>query len=809
MIRNYLKIAFRNLVRNKVYSFINIVGLAMGITAFLFILEYISLEKSVNHFHKNLSSTYRLLNEDIHGVTWTEIEPGWALKAKENFPEIKDFCRFESGVSKGVVKRANTNGEPFRESNIGFAEGNFFEFFTFPLVIGDAKALNKPNTVFLSAATAKKYFGNDNPMGQVLTLNNQFGQSTHTIEGVFADMSDNSDIRYDMVFSLETMKNPGYLKGNDWALLTNLDSQYINTYFQLNNGVDPKTFENKLSALRKKLGKENDGIRFRLQPLGNVHLASSLNDNYQTTGNLKYVYMLGGIAFLILLIAWFNYINLSTANSLKRANEVGVRKVIGATQMNLIAQFLGESILVNLLGLGLSMFFIYSFQPLFNELIGKELSVKTIQFSSVSIVGLGLLLIGSILSGALTALVLSNFNPIETLKGKLGKQSKGIFLRKALVVSQFSISIMLILGTVLIYRQLHFMQNKNLGMNTNQLLVIKGPEVGQDSTYKVRKTAFIDGLSQQSFVKDYCASGSVPSGWYNFTTSGFTQPKSKPDDELKTYSFALIGDRFLKTYEIDLKAGRNFTAAECNVEWNKNSKILLNEQAIQSLGFASAEEAVNKRIQWDERPLEIIGVVKNYHHQGVQKAIDPIIFYPQNSSVYFTVRLTPDKMQDKIASLEKIYKANFPGNPYEYFFVNENFNKQYLTEQQYSRIFTTSSIWAIVIACLGLFGLATFTTENRTKEVGIRKVLGAGVLGITALLSKDFLKLVLISIAIASPVAYYLMTQWLENFEYKVDISWWIFAASGLGAIVVALLTVGYQAIRAALVNPVKSLKTE
>jgi putative ABC transport system permease protein len=809
MLQNYLKIAFRNLVRNKVYSFINIVGLAMGITAFLFILEYISLEKSVNGFHKNLSDTYRLLNEDIHGGTWTEIEPGWALKAKENFPEIKDFCRFESGISKGVVKRANANSEPFRESNIGFAEGNFFQFFTFPLVSGDAKAFYKPNTVFLSATTAKKYFGNDNPIGQVLTLDNQFGKSTHTVEGVFADMGDNSDIRYDMVFSLETMKSPSYIKGNDWATLTNLDSQFITTFFLLNKGVDPKAFEKKLSELRLKLGKENDGVRFRLQSLANVHLASSLGDTYQTTGNLKYIYMLGGIAFLILLIAWFNYINLSTANSLKRANEVGVRKVIGATQMNLISQFLGESILVNLLGFGLSMVFIYSFQPFFNELIGKELSFKTIEFSSVSVLGLGLLFFGSILSGALTAFVLANFNPIETLKGKLSKKSKGIFLRKALVVSQFSISIMLILGTVLIYRQLHFMQNKNLGMNTQQLLVIKGPEVGQDSTYAVRKTAFVDGLAEQSFIKDYCASGTIPSGWYNFTTSGFTQPKSKPGDELKTYSFAIIGERFLKTYEINLKAGRNFTAAECKVEWNKNSKILLNEQAVQSLGFASAEEAVNRSIQWDERPLEIIGVVKNYHHQGVQKAIDPIIFYPQNSSAYYTVRLSSDKVQDKIASLEKLYKANFPGNPYEYFFLDESFNKQYLTEQQYSKIFTTASLWAIVIACLGLFGLATFTTESRTKEVGIRKVLGAGVLGITTLLSKDFLKLVIISIVIASPIAYYLMSKWLENFEYKVEISWWIFAASGLGAIVVALLTVGYQAIRAALVNPVKSLKME
>jgi putative ABC transport system permease protein len=368
---------------------------------------------------------------------------------------------------------------------------------------------------------------------------------------------------------------------------------------------------------------------------------------------------------------------------------------------------------------------------------------------------------------------------------------------------------MLILGTVLIYRQLKFMQNKDLGMNTNQLLVIQGAEVGKDSTYKARKAAFIDELSQQSFVKDYCASGAVPSRWYNFMTGGFTQPKSKPGDEHKTYSFAIIGDRFLKTYGIELKAGRNFTEAECNVEWDKNSKVLLNETAIAALGFATPEEAIRTRIQWDERQLEIVGVVKNYHHVGVQRAIDPIIFYPQNNTTYFTVRLTPDNLQEKIASLEKLYKTYFAGNPYEYFFVDDNFNRQYFSEQQYSKIFTTASIWAIIIACLGLFGLATFTAESRIKEIGIRKVLGASIFSITTLLSKDFIKLVFISIIIASPIAYYLMNKWLQNFEYKVEISWWIFALAGVSAIVVALLTVSFQAIRAAIMNPVKSLKSD
>ncbi|WP_428654474.1 ABC transporter permease [Runella sp.] len=809
MLQNYLKIAFRNLVRNKVYSFINIAGLAMGIAAFLLILEYVSHEKSFNQFHAGLPNMYRLLNEDPKGITWGEVEPGWASRAKQRFPDIKAYCRFADGIAQGIVKKEGAKDESFRERNIAYVEGNFFSFFSFPLKAGQAKSLAKPNTIFVSETTAKKYFGTQNPMGKVMILSNQFGTTPFTVEGVYTDMPDNSDIRYDMVFSLETLTIAGNLEGNDWANTENIDSQYTNLFFQLNKGVNPTAFEAKLTAMRNELGKEKDGVRFRLQAFKNVHLAASLNDTLLTLGNLKYVYMLGGIAFLILVIGWFNYINLSTANSLKRANEVGVRKVIGATQGHLIKQFLGESMLVNSLGFALAFVLVALLQPFFNELLDKPLSLKTLGYSTVWIWGLAIVVVGSLASGAYTAFALSNFNPIKTLKGKLTRTSKGAFLRKSLVVAQFSISITLVLATMVIYNQLNYMQSQNLGMNTQQLLVVRGPEIGKDSTYKLRKNAFWNELTQQSFVKDYCTSGSIPSGWYNFSTAGFTQPNSKSGDEFKTYSFAIIGERFLKTYEIGLKAGRNFTAEECNVEWNQNSKVLLNERAIQQLGFTSPEQAIRTKIKWDERYLEIIGVVKDYHHTGLQKAIDPIIFYPQNNNAYFTIRLTADRMPEKIAALDKLYKNYFTGNPFDYFFVDENFNKLYVSEQQYSNIFTTASLWAIFIACLGLFGLATFTVESRTKEIGIRKVLGASVTSITALLSKDFLLLVLVAIFIASPIAYYFMDKWLQDFAYRISISWWVFAAAGGLAVLVAFFTVGFQSIKAALMNPVKSLKTD
>jgi putative ABC transport system permease protein len=474
----------------------------------------------------------------------------------------------------------------------------------------------------------------------------------------------------------------------------------------------------------------------------------------------------------------------------------------------LVGQFLGESVLVNVLAFLGAILLIILLQPFFNQMIGKQLSLLSLSNSYVWIYGIGLLVVGSLGSGAYTALVLANYKPVETLKGKIAKTTKGIFLRKSLVVSQFSVSIALILFTILIYSQLRYMQQKDLGMNINQLLVVRGPDVGIDSTFKNRKNSFLNEISQQSFVKDYCTSGGVPSGWYNFMTEGITSPKSKTGDENKAFAFTIISDKFLGAYNIKLKAGRNFTAAECGVEWNDNSKVLVNERAIELLHL-TPEEALNTKIKWDERYLDIVGVVKNYHHTSLQQAIDPMVFYPQNNSAYFTVRLTADKMSEKISSLEGLYKKYFTGNPFEYFFVDENFNKQYLSEKQYGELFTTASFWAIFIACLGLFGLATFRVESRTKEIGIRKVLGASVLSIVNLLSKEFLILVGIAILLASPVAYYFMDKWLSDFPYRINIGWWIFAVAGLAAILIALLTVGYQAIRAALVNPAESLKTE
>jgi putative ABC transport system permease protein len=731
------------------------------------------------------------------------------MQAKQRFPQVKNFCRFEEGMAQGIVSAKNDPQKSYREQAIGYAEGNFFSFFSFPLKEGSAAAFEKPNTVFVSAATAAKYFGNTPAMGQALTLHNQFGSAVYTVGGVFEDMGDNSDIRYNMVFSYETLKNPANLNGNGWARTDNLESQYIYTYFNLDEKTDIPAFEKKLTALRDEMKKDKDGVRFRLQAMANMHLGSSLQDTFVTVADVKYIYMLGAIAFLILLIAWFNYVNLSTALSVKRANEVGVRKVVGAGRGQLIAQFLTESVILNLLAFTAAIAVILLVQPFFNELVDKQLSLRTLGNNSIWIYALVFILAGSVLSGAYTAFSLSGFKPVQTLKGKISTTAKGVLLRKALVVSQFMISIGLIISTIFIYAQLSYMQNKNLGINTSEVLVVRGPEIGKDSTYKNRSASFFNALASQSFVRSVCNSGTVPGNYYNFSTNGFTQPSSKTGDELKTYSFAIIGEKYLPVYEIPLLAGRNFTAAECAVEWDDNSKVILNETAVAQLGFPSPAAALQHKVQWDERALDVIGVVKDYNHASLKQKVDPVIFYPQNTSAYFSIRLTSQNIQHKIAVLEVLYKQNFAGNPFDYFFLDDNFNKAYAKEQQYGNIFYAAAVWAIFIACLGLFGLVKFTVDSRVKEIGIRKVLGADVKVIATLLAKDFLWLVLIAFLIVAPIAWYAMHKWLEDFAYKITGVWWIFASGGAVAFITALLTVSFQAIKAAVANPVKSLRTE
>ncbi|WP_460981127.1 ABC transporter permease [Spirosoma fluminis] len=815
MLQSYLKITFRNLRKNRVFSLINIAGLGLGIAAFGLILEYIAFERSVNSFHKNLPALYRIMGHDPEDGFYTSMAPAVAPLIKQEFPDVRDFCRIADNSANGIItvgdQKNGQSQQTFRENRLAYADASFFRLFTFPLVQGTAaSALTQPNTVAISQSHARKYFGNGRAIGQSLTVNNQFGKTLYTVTGVYADMPANSDMQFDAVLSLQTLANPANLNGNTWARLDGFDGTYLTTFLQLREETDYRVLEAKFNDLAKKRDPQEDN-QFLLQPAANMHLASSLNDPYRTSGSLGFVYLLSGIAGLILLIAWFNYINLSTAGALKRAKEVGVRKVVGAGKAQLIGQFLGESLLLNLIGFVVALLLIASLQDVFNEFVKKELGLSTLLSTGGWLIGLMLLIVGSLTSGGYVAFAMTSFQPSQTLKGTF-RTNRGGLLRKTLVVAQFSASVALVVSTLVLYRQLQYMQNKDLGVQLDQRVVIQSPQIGDDRLLASRATVLEDQLAQLPYVKNFCQ-GIVPGNYYNFGASGITRQHPRPGDEKKNYSMGIVDDRYLKTYGLKLVAGRNFTTQEAELEWEKSAKLMINETAARQLGFASPAQAAGQVITWGQ-PYEIVGVVKDYNHQGLHKAIDPIIFMPRrHGPASLTLQLTTDpaqgSIQGKLTDLERLYKAAYPGNPFEFYFVDENYNKQYETEQQYGQVFTLASALAIFIACLGLFGLATYMTEQRTKEIGVRKVLGASVGSIVALLSKDFLKLVFVSIVIASPIAWYAMNRWLQDFAYKVDIEWWMFALAGLLAVGIALLTVSFQSIKAALMNPVKSLKTE
>lgn len=813
MLRNYFTTTLRNLQKNTVFTFINLMGLSMGMATFILIFQYISFEQSVNGFHANLPNLHRVLMQSKNGEVWDGIAPGLMPISKQQLTEIKDFCRIAEGSSLGngvVTLGASSSTEKlFREKNFAYADGNFFELFTFHITEGVASSLKQPNTVALSHSTAKKYFGEKNAVGNVLILNNQFGKTFYTITTVFDDMPQNSDFQYDLIFSIETLANKANLNGNEaWASLDGLGSQWMKAYLFVQPAVNLNLLETKITEVKKKANPEGTEM-IRLQPMAQQHLASSLNENFPTTGSLGLIYLLSGISIFILAIAWFNYINLSTASSLKRAKEVGIRKVAGASKQQLIWQFLGESLLMNLLAFIIALAVVNVLQGSYNYFIQKELSFKVLEQNNFWVIGLGFIIIGSLASGGYTAFALSSFSPSKTLKGIYGKSSSGIWMRKTLVVFQFTTSIVLIASTLILQRQLHYVQNENLGMEIGQLFVINGAEVGKDETFKSRSTGFENELAQHGFIESFCRTGGVPVEGYNYATPGITKQNPLPGDEKLVYSILEIDFRFLDTYSIKLAAGQEFTEELGNRPYGERDKIMVNEKAANQLGFATSEEAVGQKVIMESKAYEVIGVVKDYHHLSLHQAIDPIIFFPRNSGGFYTLKLSTENIQAHVASLNKLFKKYFPGNPFVYSFLDDNYNLQYKTEQQYGTLFSIASCLAIFIACLGLFGLAMFTVEQRTKEIGIRKVLGASITKITTLLSKDFLVLVTIAIIIATPLSWYAMHKWLQDFAYRIEISWWIFGIAGGIAVSIALITVSSQAIRAALSNPVESLKNE
>ena len=792
MLRNYIKIAIRNLWRHKVFSLINILGLAVGMTACFLIFLYVSFELSYDSFHSKADRIFRVV-ADIK--TPTEVinasGPSWAVpaNAKSEFPEIESFVRI-SGGDNVLVRKGNIK---FQEENTMWADSSFFKIFDFKLLKGDPEtALRDPSSIVFTETTAKKYFGNADPMGQTLLLTGDALPAKVT--GVMKDIPENSQIKGDMILSMTTITQK-YPVDSQWG------NYGASAYFLLKRGTNPKNLEKKFPAfLEKRIGtqmkKSQMYATLFLEPFRDVYLRSTRDGS--KTGNINNVYIFSIIAVFILLIACINFINLTTARSAERAREVGIRKLVGAARSQLTSQFIGESIVLCLIAFVLSVIFSSLLLPLFNQLAGKTISTglfqnpKYIVLLFLASIGIGLL------AGIYPALVLSSYKPVVVLKGRFATGTRGILLRKGLVVAQFTISIALMIATIIVYNQMNYMRRQNLGFSKDQMMII-------DTNGDPAKKDFQQELANLPGIKSTAMSSSVPGGGNPGAYSEIEN--NKGDLQIANLDLYFVDFDYINLYKIKMIAGRGFSK---DFGTDTTQAMVLNEAAVKMFGYHSPQEAVGKRFKQWGREGKIIGVMKDFHFRSLQQPIKPLSMRIEPGGCNLvSVNLAASNFPATISAIENKWKKLIPNRPFNYYFLDEFFDRQYRSEVRFGNLFLNFGILAIFISCLGLLGLASYSTIQRTKEIGVRKVIGATVSNIVNLLSKDFLILVLISFIIASPIAWLGMYKWLQNFAYRINLGWLAFALAGFAAIVIAFITVSFQAIKAAIANPVKSLRTE
>jgi ABC-type transport system, involved in lipoprotein release, permease component len=819
MLKNYFKIAWRNLWKNKIFSAINIAGLAIGMAACLLILQYVNFELSYDQFNKNVGDIYRVYNDRYmngklvqHGtITYSAI--GKAMQ--DDYPEVINHAR--------VMPFGNTiityGDKKFDEIQVIAADNSFLTMFSYPFIAGDkATSLQEPYTAVITKKAATRFFGlKDQNFSSVPGKMIIMGRDSlpYKVTGICDDVPENSHLQFDILTSYTSLlarKNPYKEADYDFT-----DSDFWH-YIQLKHGTDYRVLQAKFDAFSQKhfQGNKISGSveKFYLQPLAKAHLYSDFEYEIGKTGSATVVWGLLIIALFTIVIAWVNYINLSTAKSVERAKEVGVRKVTGATRTQLVRQFLTESSLVNLVALALAFTLVLIFQSGFNSLIRHKLSLlfllqKSLSGYSITIGLLALILTGIFISGFYPAFVLSSFRPIMVLKGRFSTSRKGIVLRKVLVVAQFAITVALIIGSFVVYKQIRYMTGQNLGMNINQVLVIKPPILSYfDSAFMARENSFKQEIKQIANVKGATTSSRI-AGDEMGRAFNMSRADDSSDNHFTVRNIGIDKD-FIDVYAIKLLAGRNFSGADYNPDFNKLHNSLLNASAVKLLGFSSNEDALGKSIMVFNKKWDVIGVINDYHQKSLRYPLEPTVLFPlYGIGNPISIKVSAANIHTTIEAIRAKYDAFFPGNLFDYYFLDEKFNEQYKDDQLFGKAFAIFAGFAVFIACLGLLGLSLFTTAQRTKEIGVRKVLGASVSNIVILLSKDFVKLILVAFVIASPIAWFVMNSWLQNFAFRIDIKWWIFLAAGLLSVVIALSTISFQAIKAAIANPVKSLRTE
>ena len=801
MIGNYLKIAVRTLRKHKGYSFINISGLAIGMAVCILILLWVRSELSFDRFHENADRIFRVtMDANVGGgslrtpVIMTPAAPALV----QDFPEVVNAARLGRPNRVPVLYQTRM----YQEDDVGYADNSLFTLFSFPFVKGDPEtALLTAHSVVITESMAEKYFGREDPLGKVLKIG---GEEDYTVTGVVEDVPVNSHLIFNMLRSFETILKEEPQAAQNW-----FDIRYY-TYVQLDENVDHKEFESKIPGLvdrylGERLKAMGGSLKLELQPLTRIHLYSDFERDLSAGGSISYVYLFSSIALFVLLIAGINFVNLSTARSALRIQEVGMRKTLGAVRGRLVGQFLGESLFYSLLSSGLAVGLVALVLPAFRALVGRDLSFNFLSDPWLFLVLLGAALLVGFLAGGYPAFYLSSFHPARVLKGAFRVGSSNRNFRRGLVVLQFAISIALIISTLTVYQQIQFMKTKKLGFNKEHVAVIPGINDSMRGSYASIRSELLTIPG----VLDVGASSYVPGR--GRLVGGFV-PEGSADGQNLVMDYLEVDYDYIPTMGIEMAAGRNFDSEQ---KTDADESLLINEAAAKKIGW---DDPVGRNFLFQPQPgqegeafsVKVIGVVKDFHMASLRQKIEPMVIFCDVPSVrVFSVRTAPGDITAVMGRLETKWKELAPNRPFNFLFLDESFDSQYRAEERLQSVTLYFSILAVFIGCLGLFGMASFTAEQRTKEIGIRKVMGASASGIVRLLSREFVTLVVLANVIAWPAAYVFLSRWLSNFAYRMQVGWVVFAAAGVLALLIALLTVSFQALKAALADPVASLRYE
>ena len=806
-----IKSVFRRFLKQPIFFAINGVGLTLGVMAFLFIMQYVVFQWNFNSMYAEGERTFRVLNAAPEKEFSPYTVPGMVPRVKENIPGVELASRFMQGIGSGVVLVEDKTGlreNIFREDEVVFVDHDFLTIFERPVVKGSPE-LSRPNTMVITESTALQYFQTTDIVGESITLINQFGEHPFQVTGVIEDYPEHSDIRANVLASMITFESEEYIGANSWMNINNLNSSFVFSFVQLATSEAGENLKQYWSQVQTEESPQKE-LRIELQSVANMHLDKGTNGQLPSYGDARMVWFLMILAVLILTIAWINYVNLSTAQSLKKAQSISVKKVIGASRKHLMIQQLIETFLLTGLSVFLAILGCLLVQPFFNYLVDYQLHLSQLLNWRFLLAMFSFLILTSLSAGFYVGIVLTGFDPSLMLKGSFRNSKKGVFVRKSLVTAQFAISIAFIAGTLIMLMQISYIQNRDLGFATEQRLAILGPADFTEETI-ASKNVFLDQIAELPFIQQFSAAGGIPGRGINFSFSNLSRDKETVEEGKTNYSMIFIDEKYFDIYDIDFVAGQEITDAMVETGWWNSQKIILNETAARSLGYENPADAAQQIVYYgaDGREFEVQAVVKDYNHRSLHNEIAPMAFGAGRNHVWFTLLLNGPIERTQLDQLAGLYKTHFPKSPFIHQFVDDYYHNFYEADRRLGQLISTATFLAIFISCLGLFGLVAYTVEKRTKEIGIRKVLGASISSIVGLITKDFFPLMVLAILIATPITYFFMYGWLEDFAYRIDIQWWVFLLAGLAAILIAFLTISLQSMKAALANPVHSLRNE